>query len=332
MKVWFNQSFSLRNVVARIVHDRPAVRLAVSAMDADSPVRDVATEFWKEPDVAGDDYPQWVLDTAIEKRVGALVAQRGRPALARMADRFRLKGIALHVAADVPTLEMLEDKAAFTASLVGDPMLCPTIPVRSAAMFDAAVESLTVDGAKACVKPAIGIYGAGYWTLDAKGSFDHLADPDARRITPEVYGAMLRQAQATGRQVSLLVMEHLPGVEASVDIVADRARVMLAAVRTKLDANRQRIQTRHELIAHAAGLVARFGLHGAINVQYKQDRHGAWRILEINTRAAGGASYCDEVGIPFSTTWIDVVTGAAQCFDAEIDAEIVAVVRAERRR
>jgi hypothetical protein len=199
-------------------------------------------------------------------------------------------------------------------------------------MFEAAVESLAVNGAMACVKPAIGIYGAGFWTLNAEGPFDHLADPDARRITPDVYKAILRRAQAAGKQVSLLVMEHLPGLEASVDIVADRARVMLAAVRTKLDANRQRIQTRHELIAHAAGLVARFGLHGAINVQYKQDRHGAWRILEINTRAAGGASYCDEVGIPFSTTWIDVVTGAAQYFDAEIDAEIVAVIRAERRR
>lgn len=331
MKVWFNQSFSLRNVVARIVRERPEVRLAVSAIDADSPSRDVAPEFWQEPGIAAGDYPDWVLATAIEKRVEALVPQRGRAALARMGDRFLDAGIALHVAGDADTLEMLEDKAAFTASLVGDPLLCPTIPVDSAGMFETAVESLAVNGVTACVKPAIGIYGAGYWTLNAKGSFDHLADPDARRITPEAYGTVLRQAEAAGKQVSLLVMEHLPGLEASVDIIADQAKVMLAAVRTKLDANRQRIQTRHELIAHAAGLVARFGLHGAVNVQYKQDRYGDWRILEINTRAAGGASYCDEVGVPFSTTWIDVVTGTAQRFDAEIDAEIVAVVRAERR-
>jgi len=331
MRVWFNQSFSLRNVVARVVRERPAVRLAVSAIDADSPVRDVAPEFWQEPGTAAPDYPQWVLDTAIEKRIDALVPQRGRAALARMGDRFRAAGIVLHAAGDANTLETLEDKAAFTASLAGDPLLCPTIPVTSAAMFEAAVEALASNGATACVKPATGIYGAGYWTLNAKGPFDHLADPDARRILSDTYATALRDAEALGEQVSLLVMEHLPGLEASIDIVADQGDVILAAARTKLDANRQRIQTRHDLIGHATGLVARFRLHGAVNVQYKQDRAGAWRILEINTRAAGGGSYCDEVGIPFSTTWIDVVTGTARRFEADIDAEIVAVIRAERR-
>jgi len=163
-------------------------------------------------------------------------------------------------------------------------------------------------------------------------ALQHLADPDTRRITPEVYAAALREGAARGERFSLLVMEHLPGLEASVDMVADRGEVLVAAVRTKLDANRQRIETRHPLIAHATGLVSRYALHGAINVQYRQDRGGAWRILEINTRAAGGASYCDAVGVPFSTTWIDVVTGTARRFEADVEAEIVAVVRAERRR
>jgi len=332
MKVWFNQSFSLRNIVARIVSERPDVQLAVSAIDPDSPVCDVAPEFWQEPARGTVDYPEWLLATAIERRVDALVAQRGRMDVAAMAGRFAAEGIALHVAADAVTLRLLDDKAAFSVALAGDPMLCPTIPVTSAATFEAAVEALTQGGASACVKPSTGIYGAGYWTLDAVAALQHLADPDTRRITPEVYAAALREGAARGERFSLLVMEHLPGLEASVDMVADRGEVLVAAVRTKLDANRQRIETRHPLIAHATGLVSRYALHGAINVQYRQDRGGAWRILEINTRAAGGASYCDAVGVPFSTTWIDVVTGTARRFEADVEAEIVAVVRAERRR
>lgn len=332
MKVWFNQSFSLRNIVARIVSERPEVTLAVSAIDPESPVRDVAPEFWQEPARGELDYSEWLLATAVARRVDALVAQRGRMDVAALRDRFAAAGIALHVAADAKTLRLLDDKAAFAAALAGDPLLCPTIPVTSTAMFEAAVAELTRDGAAACVKPSIGIYGAGYWTLDATSPLQHLADPEARRIAPEAFATALRTGEACGEDFSLLVMEHLPGLEASVDIVAAHGDVLLAAVRTKLDANRQRIQTCHPLIAHATGLVGRYALHGAVNVQYRQDRDGEWRILEINTRAAGGASYCDAVGVPFSTTWIDLVTGNAKPFDAAVDAEIVAVVRAEPRR
>ena len=234
----------------------------------------------------------------------------------------------MQLAADAATLDLLDDKAAFTASLGDDPHRCPSIAVTSATGFADAVGALTRGGRAACVKPVRGVYGAGYWTLDGATPLAHLADPDARRIAPALYGDALARAEAAGERFALLVMEHLPGLEASVDIVADRGRVLLAAVRTKLDPNRQRIETRHPLIAHATMLVGRHALHGALNVQYKQDAGGEWRILEINSRAAGGASYCDAVGIPFCATWIDVVTGTARTFDAAIDAEVVAVVHA----
>lgn len=331
MTIWFNQSFSLRNVIARIGRERPGLALLVSAIDPQSPVRDVAPDFLVEPGRGTTDYPEWVLETAIARGVAALVPQRGRSGLAGMRDRFAAAGIMLHVAGDPDLLDLLDDKAAFAASLAGDPMLCPSRFVTSADAFERAVDALARHGAHACVKPSRGIYGAGYWTLDASGPRAHLDDPDARRIAPRAYAEALRQGEALGEPVALLVMEHLPGLEASVDIVANQGCVLLAAVRTKRDANRQRIQTRHPLIAHAASLIARYGLHGALNVQYKQDRHGEWRILEINTRAAGGASYCDTVGVPFSTTWIDLVTGRAQPFEGDVDAEIVAVVHAQRR-
>ncbi|KMS56651.1 hypothetical protein V474_14785 [Novosphingobium barchaimii LL02] len=328
MKIWFNQSFSMRNVVSRIVSERPSVSLLVSAIDSRSPVRDVAPVFWEEPARGTVDYAAWVLDTAMARGVEALVPQRGKRGVARMLDQFAANGIAVHVAADADTMELLDDKAAFAVSMAGDPYLCPTFAVTCAQGFEDAVQALTANGASACVKPSRGVYGAGYWTLDAQGPLTHLADPDARRISPRAYAAALVEAEQRGEAFSLLVMEHLSGLECSVDMVCERGIVLLAAVRTKLDANRQRIQTRHSLIAHAAKLVRRHGLHGAINVQYKQDRRGEWRILEINSRAAGGASYCDEVAIPFCTTWIDVVTGNARPFEAEVDVEIIAVTRA----
>lgn len=331
MKVWFNQSFSMRNVVGRMTAARRSVDICVSAIDPQSPVRDVAPVFWTEPARGVVDYTGWVFDTARHERVDALVAQRGARGIAGALDRFAEAGIRVHLAGDADTLELLDDKAAFAVAMRDDPYVCPTKAVTSARAFEEAVDAIVARGAAACVKPSRGVFGAGYWTLDAAQAFAHLADPDARRIAPEAYAMALRSAQDRGDAISLLVMEHLPGLEASVDIVAEDGIALLAAVRTKLDANRQRIETRHPLIAHATMLVERHRLHGALNVQYKQDRHGEWRILEINARAAGGASYCDEVGIPFCTTWLDVVTGDAAPFERAIDAEITAVVRAERR-
>lgn len=331
MKIWFNQSFSMRNFARRILIDRPDIQICVSSTDSQSPVRDIVPAFWTEPARGSVDYIGWLVDTAVAQGIDILVPQRGKLGVAQELDRFAGTGVKVHLTAAAETLDLLDDKAAFTASLAGDPYVCPTLVVTTAAGFEAAVAALTADGGAACVKPVRGVYGAGYWTLDAGTALAHLADPDARRIAPQVYAASLQRAQEQGEPFSLLVMEHLPGLEASVDIVADQGAVMLAAVRTKLDANRQRIETRHELIAHAASLVLRHRLHGAVNVQYKQDRQGGWRILEVNARAAGGASYCDEVGIPFCATWIDVMTGTAMPFTAQVDAEIVAVTRAEHK-
>src|SRR4051812_35503732 len=109
MKLWFNQSFSLRNIVARIASERPEVGLCVSAIDPESPVRDVAPEFWEEPARGTVDYPEWLLAKAIERRVDALIAQRGRMDVAPMRERFAAAGIALHVAADAETLRLLDD-------------------------------------------------------------------------------------------------------------------------------------------------------------------------------------------------------------------------------
>lgn len=331
MKIWMNQSFSMRNIVRRIIKDRPDVRLCVSSIDKNAPVRDVAGTFWIEPARGDCDYTAWLLETAVRNQIDVLVPERGKRDVAQALEQFIDRGITVHLTADTPTLNLLDDKAAFTASLGDDPFTCTTYVATTAADFEEAVGMLVNAGDVPCVKPVRGVYGAGYWTLDAQSPLAHLADPDARSIAPEVYAASLRKAEDFGETFALLVMEHLPGLEASVDLVADQGTVLLAAVRTKLDSHRQRIQTDHDLIPHASGLVRRHRLHGAVNVQYKQNRDGDWRILEVNARAAGGASYCDEVGVPFCATWMDVITGKSSPFSGKVDSEIVAVTHAERR-
>jgi len=327
IRIWINQGFSLHGLVRAIGASRPDVDLCVSAIDPHSPVRAVAPTFWIEPGRAETDYTAWVLDTATANAVDGIMVQRGRRGVAARAADFAAAGIALHVSATPDVLALLDDKAAFSIDMAGDDLLCRTIAVTSTAQFLDAVRMIESDGSTACVKPARGIYGAGYWTLGAADPFAHLADPDDRRIATGMFAAGLRAREAEGVPFSLIVMEHLPGLEASIDIVAGHGDMLLAAVRTKLDANRQQIATDHELTEHAAMLVRRYALHGAVNIQYRQDRHGRWRILEINTRPAGGAFYCEAVGIPFAATWMDVALGRAERFAGHVDRQVLTLVR-----
>lgn len=329
IRVWINQGFSLHGLVHAARAARPDVAVLASATNPHAPVAHAATEFWVEPARgAVADYTDWLVDTAVRRGVDAILIQRGRHAAALQLDRFAANGIAAHVAAPSDTLALLDDKAAFAADLAGDAMLARTIAVGSVAAFEAAVRAITDGGAVACVKPARGIYGAGYWTLVGDDPFAHLTDPDARTISTEMYAAALAAREAQGDPIALVVMEHLPGLEASVDIVARHGQVLVAAARTKLDANRQRIQTDHPVMGHAAMLVARYALHGAINIQYRQTAQGEWRILEINTRPAGGAYYCEAVGIPFAATWIDVALDRAEPWHGTVDRAVLTLVAA----
>ena len=149
--------------------------------------------------------------------------------------RFAEHGIAAHVAGSFDTLTLLEDKAAFAQDIAGDAHLARTIAVTSVAQFEDAVGSIEAGGAISCVKPAQGIYGAGYWTLTGDAPFAHLADPDARLITPAMYAIGLRAREELGEPFALVVMEHLPGLEASIDVVAQHGELLLAAARTPVD-------------------------------------------------------------------------------------------------
>lgn len=331
MKIWVTHGFSLRTLAAEMVRARPGVEFLFSAPDPHAAVRDVAPSFVLEPPALADDHAAWVLKTAIDHRADSIVAQRGRSRIVAAGESFGNHGVAIHVAAAPEVIALLDDKAAFTAALAGDPLACPTAHVGDVRECRDAIARITADGATACVKPTRGLYGAGYWTLDARDPFHHLRDPDARRISPDAFLQSLEAAEASGATIDLLVMEHLPGTEVSVDIVACQGETLLAGVREKLASARQRIRTDHVLLDHARMLVRRHALHGANNIQYKLDRTGAWKVLEINTRAAGGAPYCDAVGIPFAATWVDVITGDARPFTGRVDCEIVAVTRAEPR-
>jgi carbamoyl-phosphate synthase large subunit len=138
----------------------------------------------------------------------------------------------------------------------------------------------------AVVKPRLGSGGRGVAIVDG---------PEAMARTP--------------RDGSYVLQEMLPGREISVDVVARRDGRVVAAVprlRLKVDSGIAVAgETLHDdgAIADAREIVEGLGLRGPLNVQFKQDADGAWKLLEINPRLPGSspltmAAGVDLVGLP----------------------------------
>ncbi len=314
--VWFNQGYSsLRDALLLIRRGAGGrVRLLASHADDAAPIRVAADESFDEPSIhrgcsTGEDaYVDWCLETCRRRSIELFAPQAGRTAVARSAAAFKAAGVRLSLAGDADTLALIEDKGRFyTASALAGLPTPWTREVGGPEAFDAALADLHALDLAACIKPPVGVFGAGYWRLtSATPLFAQLMDPDARRLRP----AVLRQALAEASAPRLLVMEHLPGSEWSVDAVCADGRTLAAVGRRKHGA-RQRLEVEGPALALAARVAATFRLSGLVNIQLKAaDADGEdLRVLEVNPRVSGGCAYTALTGVNLPWLWIAAELG-----------------------
>ena len=91
-------------------------------------------------------------------------------------------------------------------------------------------------------------------------------------------------------------MPFLQGQECSVDIACSNGKILALVTRIKFKFY-QECYIEHPCHEICKILVEHFQCDGLINIQFKQDDHGVWHILEINPRPAGGFAYTQHTGI-----------------------------------
>jgi len=310
MRIWFNQGHtlyqSLRDMETRV----PGVTLLVSAKNPMSPAALAGSETWADPqNMESAEYARWTLDQAVARDVDVFFPQKEVMAIADIADEFEKAGIRLELPGEASVIRLLDDKAAMAADLEGDDILAPTIRASSSDEVAAAVARIRSMGVEACVKPSHGVFAQGYWHLVDDDLLDCLDDIRSRRMPLATYLEAVAAADRQGRPIDLIVMEHLPGTEASVDMHVRNGEVLRAVTRVKVKGSRQLIVGGHELVEIAGRLAARYRLNGVINVQFKPDAKEKWRILEINPRMPGGLSYAMPLGVDLAADWVRVATG-----------------------
>jgi carbamoyl-phosphate synthase large subunit len=127
--------------------------------------------------------------------------------------------------------------------------------------------------------------------------------------------ASREQLEALGTDEALIIQEHLPGDEYSVDVIADAEGHVVAAVprtRTRVDSGVSIAgRTVHDvaLESTAAAVARAIGLTGVANVQLRLDRNGVPALLEVNPRFPGAMPLTIAAGVDMPALALDLALG-----------------------
>ncbi len=292
IRVWYNSAFSSIATVLRLIREADEggrFHTIYTHSHAHSSAAGAAHEFHVEPTgLTAADYVDWCLAFCREHKVDVFVPAKHAAALSAARGRFLEHGIRVLSAAAPDKLDLIDDKAAFYATVKLPLAPPPEFRVFSdIGQFDAAHAELRALHETLCVKPARSVYGLGFSVLDEqRSSAALLLAGSSYRIGL----ADLRRGLAELEQFrTMLLMEYLGGHEYSVDCVGDNGHLVSAVARKKLPqpGHGQLIDMRADIVASCQQLAADFGLSGMFNVQFREGRDGL-RLLEINARASGG--------------------------------------------
>lgn len=294
MRIWFNKTFSSIHAVFHNLHqtNTPAGKVTIIHTHTNPAAAALlaADEAYAEPSgLVGESYLAWCLDFCQRYAVDWFVPAKEARLIGRHREQFAQIGTQVIAVATPATLKLLDNKAAFYHDLPADVALCMDFErVTNVAEFDAAVAKLATQHAALCVKPSVSVFGLGFRILDvARDSITHLVEG----VEYEIPLAELRAGMAnTPMFPELLVMEHLPGAEWSVDCAGREGQLLCALQRKKHSQAGfgQVIDNNAAIQGMVERLTTHYGLNGLFNIQFKANAADEPRLLEINPRPSGG--------------------------------------------
>jgi len=329
MRILFNHHISgAADTIELMRRARPGVYVIATHERTDTPIRLVADRFLPEPAstraLNPDAYAEWLLGVAVAERAELVIPYRRRDELARFRDLFAERGVRLLTASDEPTMRLLEEKSELLDRL--ERLGAPITPFRLFTGLDE-YERLRAGGnpfpdhpGDLCVKPASGIYGAGFRILrDQIGDRTPLSALSSLELAEPAFRVMLAALPGAER---MMLMPLLPGLERSVDFACLDGRLLGSVTRVKTLTS-QRLH--HDRAGEdLAALVARtFRLTGVLNLQTMEDAFGTPRLLEVNNRASGGVGMTGLTSVNLPGILLDALNGAMPTTTARADGEVV---------
>jgi hypothetical protein len=314
MRIWFNKTFSSISSVfynlrqacigggLRVIytHNNPAASAFLAADEA----------YLEPTGLQGAAYVDWCLSFCQEHRISHFWAAKEARLIGKQRAAFAAVGTHVIAVASPETLKHLDHKGEFYQHLphtVALAMAC--IRVQDVAGFDHAVAVLAQQHTALCVKPAISVFGLGFRILDTqRDSITHLL----KGVEYEIPLVELRAGmENTPTFPELLVMEHLPGAEWSVDCAGCDGQLLCAIQRKKYPqaGYGQEIDNNADIQGMVERLTVHYGLNGLFNIQFKANAAGEPRLLEINPRPSGGFGMACLAGVNLAEVFLHSLQG-----------------------
>lgn len=329
MHIWFNAGYSQTRDAIMLIRDGAVcsrlpltVTLFATHSREDAPalaVADIAAierDFDRTTPEGSAAYARWCLDFAREHKIDVFFAQRGRAAIQKLQAEFDAIGCRLVIGADADTLDIIEHKGRFYEACRTAGLPTPmTFTVTDGDEYRDAYERIRERWSAACIKPPVGVFGSGYFRIsEGRKLFDQLMTIDNRVIE---HSWLEDAIQEMGTIPPLLVMQHLPGTEWSVDCLCDDGRLIAGFVRAK-QKHSQLIDANPRLMDLAARVAATFRLSNLVNIQFKsaEPGEGTPYILEINPRMSGGCAYGALAGV--NLPWLQVMKATGRLNESHI--------------
>lgn len=211
--------------------------------------------------------------------------------LSQHKDELQVNGTRVLVS-DENALSVANDKGRLYTHLQQAGIVVPGFRiVNSAEEFKEAAIALGYPGKRICFKPCISNGSRGFRIIDpAADEFDLLFNekPNSTYMSFDKAIDIL-----SGREIpQLIVSEYLPGLEYSVDCIADSGETLIAVPRKRMKMKEGisvegEFMQDQELIEYCRQIIKSIHLHGNIGIQVKQAEDGSFKILEINPRVQG---------------------------------------------
>jgi len=330
LRILFNHSISgAADLIDLMRRARPGLHVIATHERRDTPITLAADRLLPEPPetrlMSPDAYADWLLQVALAEGAELVLPYRRREELAGFRDWFSARGIRLLTASDSNTMGFLEDKPSFLGR-----MEAAGVPVTPFRRFEGAEEYERLRGEGAlfpdhlsnlCVKPASGIYGAGFRIIrDELPAMAPLSELSALELPDVAFRGLLR---ALPRSEPMMLMPFFVGPERSVDFSCHGGRLLGTVTRIKTGAS--------QLLLHdpcgeeLARLVTEtFRLTGVLNLQTIEDIAGTQRLMEVNTRASGGIGMTGLTDVNLPALLLDSIDGVSSDQPARVTGEVQA--------
>ncbi len=319
--IWFNKNFSNTfNVIELLRNKKPSenIKIICTHTQAGFLAGLVADQQEIEPPIEDkSEYSKYALNFCAINKINLFMPGKNRISLAHNRKYFQEKGVELMVAASPEIMEILECKERQYKA-------CPeTIPVpfwkscQNAEEFESAYSAVISQGKTACIKPSVSLNGIGFKKIaHSGGKFRRFFSGDSIGLGLDDCRRALEAEKSFPRMV---VMEYLPGIERSVDCLGHRGQLVCAVVRKKNDDEPcQWIDKHQEIQDYCCELTRHFQLTGLYNIQFREDRNGKSRFLEINARMSGGLVQSCEAGVNLPLWAVRLALGSAEPSDIPI--------------